>query len=197
MIALVLTIAAVVLLVLLAFLWRMRSNLTTPVGRALSLGTMALLPALWVAGVLLSSDARIKKVSFCTRCHEMAQYGESLLVDDDESLPAVHFRNGLVPREKACYTCHTRHGLIGYAEAKLAGLHDIYVHYVREVPERIHLQSEYPTEICLHCHAEAQSFLKGRGHQHPKTLLDDLKSGEVSCLECHDVAHELEGNDEN
>lgn len=197
MILLALTIGAVVILVLLAVLWRVRDSLSTPFGRALSLGTMALLPAVWVAGVLLESDARIKKVSFCTGCHEMAQYGESLLVDDDESLPAVHYRNGLVPREKACYTCHSKHGLTGYAEAKLAGLHDIYVHYLHEVPERIHLRSEYPTEICLHCHAEAQSFLEGRGHQYPKSLLDDLKSGEVSCLECHDVAHYLEGNDED
>ncbi len=177
---------AVALLVILRL--RIRS-LATRSERALAFLAMGVVPCLWLLGMLGYTDHAMKKASFCVRCHEMQSYGESLLVDDDESLPAVHYRDGLVDRKKACYACHTRPGLGGIIEAKLKGLHDVKVHYFGEAPDTLTIHGEYPTSICLKCHREAASFQAGTMHQ---AMMDEILTGETSCLDCHDVAHELE-----
>ena len=183
-----LIVGAAIAIVLLVILRSKIRSLATRTERILAVAAMAVLPLLWLAATLGYADNEMHKVSFCTQCHEMEPYGESLRVDDDEPLAAVHFRNGLVKREKACYTCHTRPGLSGLVEAKLKGVHDVYVHTLGEAPEEIELHGEYDTSICLSCHAEAESFLNGRTHQ---ALLEELLSRETSCLECHDWAHDL------
>src|SRR5437870_1133178 len=50
---------------------------------------------------------RSKRTEFCLSCHVMGNYGKSLYADDRAFIPAVHFQNHLVPRDKACFTCHT------------------------------------------------------------------------------------------
>ncbi len=183
-----LILGAAVSIVLLVILRSKIRSLATRTERILAVAAMVVVPLAWLGATQVYTDSEMHKVSFCTRCHEMEPYGESLLVDDDEPLSAVHFRNGLVKREKACYECHTRPGLAGFAEAKLKGLHDVYVHYLGEAPEELEIHGEYDTIICLGCHAEAESFLNGRAHQ---ALLEELLSRETSCLDCHDWAHDL------
>jgi nitrate/TMAO reductase-like tetraheme cytochrome c subunit len=182
---------AVVVIALLLYLRFSMRSLATRRERFLALVAMAVLPMMWLLGMLGYTDAATKKASFCMKCHEMRIYGESLHVDD-ESLAAVHYRNGLVDRKKPCYTCHTAPGLRGLAVAKYKGLHDVYVHYLREVPEEIEHLGPYDHATCLGCHGESASFLEGWGHSSPSTLIDDLKSGEFSCLDCHDMAHNLD-----
>jgi nitrate/TMAO reductase-like tetraheme cytochrome c subunit len=77
-------------------------------------------------------------------------------------------------------------------DAKLRGLHDVRVHYFGKAPEELELVAPYNNAVCLKCHGEAKSFLEGGGHQYPETLIDELKAGEMSCLDCHDIAHYLE-----
>ncbi len=185
-----LVVGAGVLIVLLLVFRRTMKSLATRPERILAFLAMAVLPALWLAGMMGYADHEFKKVSFCTQCHEMWEHGASLTSDSDESLAAVHFRNNLVDRETACYKCHTRPGLAGLVEAKKKGLHDVYAHYLGESPEVLEIHGEYDTHICLKCHGEAESFLTGWGHE---AILEELQSGEMSCLECHDVAHELDG----
>ena len=71
-----------------------------------------------------------KSTEFCVSCHVMEPYGTSLHFDDLDYLPASHFQNNLVPREKACYTCHTQYTMFGDVrrqarrpEARLGLLH--------------------------------------------------------------------------
>lgn len=190
--ATILAVLAIVVVVLLVALTRF---LTTPAGgvaRVFSVVAMGALPALWLMGMLLYADSEMKKVSFCTKCHEMHAYGASLDVDDDEALLASHYRNNRVDRKKACYTCHTNPGLLGYLDAKMRGMHDVRVHYFGKAPEELELVEPYRNAICLTCHGEAETFLTGDGHQYPETLIDELKAEEMSCLDCHDVGHILE-----
>ena len=67
-------------------------------------------------------------------CHVMAPYHKSLLVDDKEFLPALHYQNNWVPREEACYTCHTNYAMFGGFRAKMHGLKHVYIHYLRTPP---------------------------------------------------------------
>jgi hypothetical protein len=41
---------------------------------------------------------------------------------------------------------------------------------------------------CLHCHAEAASFLKAEQHTDP-AIKERILSGEVSCFLCHEAPH--------
>jgi nitrate/TMAO reductase-like tetraheme cytochrome c subunit len=191
MVVTILAILGLVAIVLLVILIRFLRVPSSGVARALSVVAMGAVPAVWLLGMLLYADNQMHRVSFCTSCHEMYAYGNSLHVDDDESIPAVHFRNNLVPQEKACYTCHTNPGLLGYIDAKMRGMHDVRVHYFGKAPDQLELVAPFRNAVCLQCHGEAQSFLEGAGHQYPETLIDELKAEEVSCLDCH-VGHILE-----
>ncbi len=50
---------------------------------------------------------------FCLSCHVMEDFGRSLYVDDPSYIPAMHFQNNRVPRDHACYTCHTDYTMFG------------------------------------------------------------------------------------
>src|SRR5215475_13844980 len=71
---------------------------------------------------------RSKRTQFCLSCHIMEPYGKSLYVDDATYIPAAHFQNNRVPREEACYTCHTDYTLYtGGINAKIHGVRHLYV----------------------------------------------------------------------
>jgi nitrate/TMAO reductase-like tetraheme cytochrome c subunit len=192
MIVTILSVFAAVIVVLLVALTRFLRTPSTGVVRVFSVVAMGLLPAIWLMSMLVYADSEMKKVSFCTSCHEMYAYGKSLQVDDDEALSASHYRNNRVNRKKACYTCHTNPGLLGYVDAKMRGMHDVRVHYFGKAPDELELVAPYRNAVCLKCHGEAENFLNGDGHQYPETLIEDLKAEEMSCLDCHDVGHILE-----
>ncbi len=164
---------------------------TSRMGRILAFVVFFLLPAacLW-AGMTLHLESS-KSTDFCLSCHVMEPYGESLWVDDASALPAVHFQNRLIDRDRACFTCHTQYTMFGDYKAKWAGLQHLYVYYLGEMPEKIELYEPYQNRECLHCHNGARSFESA--HEDYST---ELRAGEISCLECHDVVHavsELDG----
>jgi nitrate/TMAO reductase-like tetraheme cytochrome c subunit len=192
MVATTLAIIAVIAIIALLVLVRFLRTPATGVARVFSVVAMIAIPGVWLMGMLAYSDSQMHKVSFCLKCHEMQPYGESLKVEDDESLPAAHYRNNRVPQEKACYVCHTNPGFLGYVDAKLRGVHDVRVHYFGKAPDQLELAAPFRNAVCLQCHGEAENFLKGMGHQFPKSLINDLRAEKTSCLECHDVAHILE-----
>jgi len=82
-------------------------------GRVLAFLALFLLPlmAVW-AGVSRHME-HAKTTEFCLSCHTMEDYGRSLYVDDRSYLPAAHFQNNRVPRDRACYTCHTDYTMFG------------------------------------------------------------------------------------
>lgn len=136
-----------------------------------------------------------KQTRFCLSCHIMEPYGRSLKVDDKSYIPAAHFQNNRVPRDQACYTCHTDYTLYtGGIKAKFRGLHHIYAQYLGTPERPVKLYHPFNNRECLHCHAGARSFEEGTTHS---AILEDIKSNQVSCVSsgCHDMVHNVVGLD--
>jgi nitrate/TMAO reductase-like tetraheme cytochrome c subunit len=147
------------------------------------------------AGLLGFDDhlERSKQTKFCLSCHIMDPYGKSLMVDDKSYIPAAHFQNNRVPRDQACYTCHTDYTLYtGGIKAKIRGLQHIYVQYLGTPPHPalIKLYQPFKNSVCLHCHLGARSFEEETTHS---AVMDDIKSNQLSCISsgCHDTVHNI------
>lgn len=187
-------VAVVLVTIALIALVVLRPSLTAARGgKILAFLAFLVLPVLATAMGLSAHVEQSKSTEFCLSCHVMEPYGRSLQVDDAAWLPAQHFQNNRISREKACFTCHTDYTMFGDAKAKLRGLRHVYVYYLGDTPEKIQLYEPYNNRECLHCHAGARKFEESDLH---KEMRADLGSNTASCLECHDAAHnvsELEG----
>lgn len=159
-------------------------------GKILAFGAFFLLPVLASVGGVAAHLEHSKSTEFCMSCHEMEPYGQSLLIDDSEYLPASHYQNRRIDREHACFTCHTDYTMFGDVSAKLRGLKHVWVHYFGEIPPtgEIALYEPYNNRECLHCHAGARSYTENVMHE---DMLGELASGEVSCLDCHASIHDV------
>lgn len=157
-------------------------------GRILAFLAFLVLPLLATAMGLSAHVEQSKSTEFCLSCHVMEPYGQSLKVDDEAWLPAQHYQNNRIPRDHACFTCHTDYTLFGDAKAKLRGLRHVYVYYLGEMPEKIQLYEPYNNRECLHCHAGARSFEESDLH---KEMRAELGANTTSCLECHDAVHNV------
>jgi cytochrome c-type protein NapC len=136
---------------------------------------------------------RSKQTSFCLSCHIMEPYGRSLHVDDATYLPAAHFQNSRVPRDEACYTCHTDYVLYGSVRAKIRGMHHVWVQYVTGPKPPVHLYTLYNNRECLHCHEGARSFEQGATHNADPEIMQQIRDNKMSCLSsgCHDTIHNV------
>jgi len=164
-----------------------------PGGKVFALVAIFVAPALAVFAGGVDHLERSKQTSFCLSCHVMQQYGRSLHVDDSEFIPAVHYQNNYVPREEACYTCHTDYVMYGTLKSKLRGIRHLAVQYLGSVPDTVRLYKPYRNRECLHCHAGARKFLSVGAHRGEEGFFADVASEKRSCLEsgCHDVAHNV------
>jgi cytochrome c-type protein NapC len=133
---------------------------------------------------------RTKTVAFCTSCHVMQPYGRSLHADDVDHLAAQHWQYARVPRETACFACHTDYTLYGDYKAKLRGLRHVWVQYIGTIPSTIHLYRAYNNRECLHCHDGARSFVEAVTH---KPELAAIRANSKSCLTtgCHATVHDV------
>ncbi len=159
-------------------------------GKILAFGAFFVLPVLATLGGVSAHLEHSKSTEFCMSCHEMEAYGQSLLVDDSEYVPANHYQNRRIDREHACFTCHTDYTMFGDVTAKLRGLKHVWVHYFGDVPPpgEIELYTPYQNRECLHCHAGARSYTENPMHE---DMLGDLAADEVSCLDCHASFHDV------
>ena len=177
------------LLIVLGKQWRFLSR----VGQVSLAGVVFLfLPVCWGMGAVLHDLNQMKDVSFCGSCHIMEPYLDSLHSNDADSLPAIHYQNNWAPQKTACYDCHTGYSMFGEVKAKLNGLKHVWVNYVGPQPEKIKLYSPYANRDCLRCHGPSKRFLESDGHSDD---LADIRSGEMSCLDCHDTGHILPEKD--
>jgi cytochrome c-type protein NapC len=167
----------------------------TSTGKILAFLSLFIFPIL--AGVLgtASHMEHSKTTEFCLSCHEMTPFGKSLHIDDSSFIPASHFQNIRVPRKTACFTCHTNYTMYGDLNAKLEGLHHVYVHYLGTVPlpKDIRLYRPYSNRECLHCHLGARTFEEGATHNEEPDRLALIKSNKLSCLSsgCHESVHNI------
>lgn len=164
-------------------------------GKILAFVALFILPAMsmW-AGFTIEME-RAQTTEFCLSCHVMSDYGRSLYVDDRSYVPAAHFQNNRVPRDRACYTCHTDYTMFGGMRSKLRGVRHLYVQYLGEVPapDQIQLYEPYNNRECLHCHAGARRFEEMSAHVKTPELLPDMKANRLSCTasRCHDTVHDV------
>ena len=162
-------------------------------GKILAFVSFLIFPVLGGSIGVSEHVERSKSTEFCTSCHVMKDYGKSLLIDDPSYIPAGHFQNNRVPRDSACYTCHTDYAMYGGFRAKLRGLRHVYAQYVGKIPEKVELYNPYNNRECLHCHSGARSFEEGATHNLEEGRLDLMKSNKLSCLStgCHSATHDV------
>lgn len=164
-------------------------------GKALALLALFVLPGLALWEGFSGQMQRAQSTEFCLSCHVMHDYGQSLLVDDPSYLPAAHFQNNRVPRDRACYTCHTDYTMFGGTRAKLRGLRHLYVQYLGHVPppDKITLYEPYNNRECLHCHDGARRFGEVSAHTRTPQMFQQIRGNAVSCLSshCHDTVHDV------
>jgi len=138
---------------------------------------------------------RSHQTEFCLSCHIMEPYGRSLRIDEPQYLPAAHFQNARIPRDQACYACHTDYVMYGTIRDKIRGMHHVYAQYIGHPANPIHLYTPFNNRECLHCHEGARSFEEGVVHSADPTVMAGIKSNQISCLSAgchtsvHDVAH--------
>jgi cytochrome c-type protein NapC len=181
---------------LLAILVAARAELTRARGgKILAFLALCMLPALAVWVGFSEHMERAESTQFCLSCHVMHDFGRSLHVDDPSYIPAKHFQNNLVPRDRACYTCHTDYTMFGTVHAKFRGLRHIYVQYLGRVPEPadIRLYTPFNNRECLHCHAGARDFEEEPKHSKTPDMIARINSNQESCMaaNCHDTVHDV------
>ena len=160
-------------------------------GKALVFVAFFILPVLAVTMGGEEHLERSKTTQFCLSCHVMEDYGKSLHIDDPTYLPAAHFQNGRVPRDQACYTCHTDYVLYGTLKSKMRGLRHVYVNYFGKPALPIHLYNAYNNRECLHCHQGSRSFEEGTLHNADPETMPAIKANRMSCMTsgCHENVH--------
>jgi cytochrome c-type protein NapC len=136
---------------------------------------------------------RSTHTAFCLSCHIMEPYGKSLYIDDPSYVPAAHFQNARIPRDGACYTCHTDYVLYGSIRAKVRGLRHVYVQYLGQAKAPLQLYNPYNNRECLHCHAGARSFEQGAVHTADASIMAGIKANQISCISsgCHEHIHNV------
>jgi len=114
-------------------------------------------------------------------------------VDDRSFVPAIHFQNNLVPRDHACYTCHTDYTMYGDVRSKLRGLRHLYAYYLGTPSSPIKLYRPYNNRECLHCHLGARSFEDSEAHNKDPQMLSRMKLNQLGCStsECHNIIHNV------
>jgi len=127
-----------------------------------------------------------KRTRFCLSCHAMLPYGESLIGYEEGMLAGVHFENRYVPKDAACYACHTEYTMYGGLKAKSSGLQHMWHAYVAGVPDPIRIYREYRNRECLRCHEGAPSFQAQPAHE---GQVEAMRQEELSCLLCHGPVH--------
>jgi cytochrome c-type protein NapC len=147
--------------------------------------------ALPIIATALGSSIHLENstsTQFCLSCHVMEGHGKSLYIDDPTYIPAAHFQNNRIPKEHACFTCHTDYTMFGDVSAKMRGLQHLYVYYFKPTPAKLALYEPFKNRECLHCHRQGRSFEETSPH---KEMKEQLIADEMSCLTCHSKIHDV------
>lgn len=182
----------------LSLLTALRPELTVARGgKIFAFVALCILPLFSVWAGLQEQLERSTSTQFCLSCHVMDNFGKSLYVDDKSYIPGAHFQNNFVPRDHACFTCHTDYTLFGDYKAKWRGVHHVWVQYFGKIPkpEDIRLYTPYNNRECLHCHAGARAYEEASSHHKSPDMLEKAASNQLSCTSsgCHDIVHEVGG----
>jgi cytochrome c-type protein NapC len=180
----------------LGLLTLMRPELTRARGgKMFAFASFCVLPVLAVWAGVNAHLERSTSTKFCLSCHVMDNFGKSLYVDDRSYIPARHFQNNFVPRDHACFTCHTDYTMFGDYKAKWRGVHHVLIQYFGKIPkpEDIKLYTPYNNREYLHCHEGARSYDETSSHHKSPDMLARASSNQLSCMssDCHDTVHDV------
>jgi hypothetical protein len=161
-------------------------------GKMLAFIALFIVPVALAAGGTTAHLEHSKKTQFCLSCHIMKPYGESLKVDDSSHLAASHFVNRRIPRDQACFTCHTDYTMFGPVKSKMHGLRHVWVWLTQDPKPPIHLYKPFTNQNCLHCHLGAKTFEEGAVHTADPETMPLIKADKLSCTSsgCHDLNHD-------
>lgn len=179
---------------LLLLLLAVRPSITrSPEGKILAAVALLVTPAFAAYAGVSEHMERARSTAYCLSCHVMSDYGRSMRVDDPDFLAATHFQNGLVPRDRACISCHSDYGWSGNLRAKARGFKHVMETYFGSVPDTIRISRRYRGRECLRCHLGSRPFEESFTHLAGPVPMADIKSGKASCLRsgCHDLVHEV------
>lgn len=164
-------------------------------GKILAFVVLFIVPVLAVSLGYSEHMERAESTQFCLSCHVMHDFGQSLYVDDPSYIPAKHFQNNLVPRDRACYTCHTDYTMFGTMHSKFRGLRHVYVQYLGKIPAPadIKLYTPFNNRECLHCHLGMRAFEEEAKHSKTPDMMKQILSNQMSCTtsKCHDTVHDV------
>ncbi len=164
-------------------------------GRLLGFVVLFLIPLACAALGTRQHIEQSRTTRFCNSCHVMELHTRSLRVDDDTLLATTHFLNGAVPREEACFACHTTYTMYGDFEAKLRGLKHLYFNYTKPNLDetKIKTYDAYHNRECLHCHEGTRKFERGKQHRVEAGSMQKIRNNEKSCIAkgCHEFVHDV------
>ncbi|MFN0109403.1 MAG: NapC/NirT family cytochrome c [Blastocatellia bacterium] len=191
--AMILVAVIVFSLLLIAGLVVRPSITATRGGKILAFVALLVFPILAGGMGVNEQISHSKTTSFCLSCHVMEDYGKSLRVDDRSLVPAIHFQNNLVPRDQACFACHTDYAMFGDIKSKMRGLRHVYAYYLGNQSQPIKLYSPYNNRECLHCHLGARSFEEAEAHTKDPQALGKMKLNQLGCTTtgCHNIIHNV------
>jgi len=162
----------------------------SPRSKVLLFVVLIVLPIVLAVTTAKVSFSRAQSVEFCGSCHVMTPWIDNVTNPDSDSLAAEHYKRRWIQHEQ-CFTCHSNYGFLGPLEAKLKGMRHVIAYYVG-APAHIELYEEFPNENCLQCHIDAKGFREDSNHE----PLEDLLSGKDRCVECHEMVHGVEQEDD-
>jgi len=149
---------------------------------------IVLLPIFTVSTGMLLVFVRAERVEFCGSCHRaLRTFVDDMQDPECEGLAAIHFKNRYIASNQ-CYECHTSYGLFGTFRAKVAGIVQVSRYYVGTYEVPLKMLKPYSNDDCLKCHAASVKWLSHQVHT-PEGMGEALFDDEVSCMDCHGVAH--------
>ncbi len=158
--------------------------------RVLALVGFIVLPVTTTVAANYHTFEGVKKVGYCNSCHIMEPMVNDMVDPESLSLAARHYKMGSLGQKEQCYTCHSGYGLGGTLKAKMDGYRHLfrYVTHTYELP--IKIKGTFNNQNCLDCHSQGKNFTAVPDHQAFFSVTDNkLFSSQVSCLECHGLAH--------
>lgn len=180
---LVATLTAIVVLILVEFLFRQRLQRSTY--HWMLLVGLFVLPVIGITSAVTTVFEETKTISSCASCHVMDPFVNDMMDADSTTLSARHFRNKWIPNHQ-CYACHSTYGIHGTFSAKRDGFRHWLMYVTGTWEEPIQYSGGYPNSNCLACHEGTQKFEQVKSHY---ALSSYLATDQVGCFSCHGPPH--------
>jgi len=172
-------------LILFVFIYHRKSPLSQT-AKWLHLLSLCVIPVflLFLGNFVAYEEA--KELEFCASCHPvMDPYVNDMKDPKSTTLAAIHNQNRFI-QEAQCYACHVGYGINGTGKAKMNGLIHLYKFFTDTYTHPIKLYDPFSNSNCLRCHNSAKKFEENDVHI---SLMSEIKSNVMSCLDCHAPIH--------